>query len=163
MQNIDTILMLMLIVGVIIGWTLGRLTAHKSEKPSTKQRSNGALELAKYVVAKCIRDKRPISNLQLQKILYYIQREFLQKLGRPAFTERIEARAFGPLVPAVYYYFCGAGAMPISVCDEPTAEISEDDRRIIDGIIEEKREIPPWDMASPCGTWNRAVKALVNP
>ena len=29
------------------------------------------LELAKYIVVKCINDRHPISNLQLQKILYY--------------------------------------------------------------------------------------------
>lgn len=38
-----------------------------------------ALEIAKYVVNKCTVDRHPISNLQLQKILYYIQRSFDQK------------------------------------------------------------------------------------
>ena len=42
-----------------------------------------ALELSKYIVTKCINDGKPISNLQLQKILYYIQRDFL-KQGEPA-------------------------------------------------------------------------------
>ena len=62
------------------------------------------LELAKYIVAKCIKDECPISNLQLQKILYYIQRDFLHKLDRPAFSENIEAWPFGSVVPDVYYY-----------------------------------------------------------
>ena len=53
------------------------------------------LELSKYIVMKCIKDNHPISNLQLQKILYYIQREFLQKLGMLAFSESIEAWPFG--------------------------------------------------------------------
>lgn len=39
-----------------------------------------ALEVAKYVVTKCNKDKCPISNLQLQKILYYIQHDFLKKI-----------------------------------------------------------------------------------
>ena len=118
------------------------------------------LELAKYIVSKCIGDKCQISNLQLQKILYYIQREFLQKVGRPAFTESIEAWPFGPVVPEVYYYFCGAGAMPISLCPEPTKEIlsmPEEYIQIIDSIIESKRKLNPWDMVSethkPGGAW----------
>ena len=49
-----------------------------------------ALELSKYIVTKCINDGKPISNLQLQKILYYIQRDFL-KQGEPAFSATIEA------------------------------------------------------------------------
>lgn len=123
------------------------------------------LELAKYIVVKCIKDKHPISNLQLQKILYYIQREFLQKLGKPAFTESIEAWPFGPVVPDVYYYFCGAGAMRIGVCDEPIEEIQsmpEEYRLMIDSIIENKRGLNPWDMVSethkPGGAWDSVYK-----
>ena len=41
-----------------------------------------AIDLSKYIVSKCVRDNIPISNLQLQKILYYIQREFLNQIGR---------------------------------------------------------------------------------
>ena len=35
-----------------------------------------ALDVSKYIVSKCTRDGHPISNLQLQKILYYVQRAF---------------------------------------------------------------------------------------
>ena len=58
-----------------------------------------ALELAKYVVSKCIQDDNPISNLQLQKILFYIQRDYLQNENRAAFADEIEAWRFGPVVP----------------------------------------------------------------
>ena len=60
-----------------------------------------ALELSKYIVTKCINDGEPISNLQLQKILYYIQRDFLRQ-GEAAFSDTIEAWQFGPVVPNVY-------------------------------------------------------------
>ena len=124
-----------------------------------------ALELAKYIVVKCIKDNHPISNLQLQKILYYIQREFLHRFGRPAFTESIEAWPFGPVVPDVYYYFCGAGAMRIGVCSNPSDEkllMSEDDCRIIDSIIESKRILNPWDLVSEThklgGAWDSVYR-----
>lgn len=121
------------------------------------------LELAKYIVVKCVKDKHPISNLQLQKILYYIQREFLQKLGKIAFPESIEAWQFGPVVSSVYYYFCGAGAMAITLCDDPApsamSKFSREERIIIDNIVEEKRELNPWDMVYEThqlgGTWAR--------
>ena len=32
-----------------------------------------AMDIAKYIIDKCIDDEMPISNLQLQKILYYLQ------------------------------------------------------------------------------------------
>lgn len=148
MQNMDMIILL--IVSAIIGWTFG-LLSHFTEKRcnsgNSSSNSLGALELAKYIVVKCIQDKRPITNLQLQKMLYYVQQKFWQKLGRPAFSEVIEEWGFGPVVPSVYYYFCGAGAMPISLCGEPaTALLPEEDRRLIDSIIESKRELKPWEL-----------------
>jgi uncharacterized phage-associated protein len=48
----------------------------------------------------CGTDQHPISNLQLQKILYYIQKTFLEN-GMVAFDDEIEAWKFGPVVPAV--------------------------------------------------------------
>lgn len=35
-----------------------------------------AIDIAKNIINKCTIDKHPISNLQLQKILYYIQKDF---------------------------------------------------------------------------------------
>ena len=37
-----------------------------------------ALDIAKYIITKCNKDGFPISNLQLQKILYNLQKFFLQ-------------------------------------------------------------------------------------
>ena len=95
-----------------------------------------ALDLSKYIVFKCIKDRHPISNLQLQKILYYIQKEFLNK-NDYAFLDDIEAWQFGLVVPNVYYHFCGFGAMTISSsCD--TFSIGDHDKSIVDKIVEEK-------------------------
>ncbi len=104
-----------------------------------------ALEIAKYIIDKCTKDNCPISNLQLQKILYYIQREFLQQ-GEIAFPEEIEAWQFGPVVPEVYRQYCGFGALPIRM--RYMVRIELDDIRMINPIIEKKRILNPWDMVS---------------
>ncbi|EHI79418.1 hypothetical protein HMPREF9093_00312 [Fusobacterium sp. oral taxon 370 str. F0437] len=44
-----------------------------------------------------------ISNLVLQKLLYFIQAYSLVKYGKEAFTEEIEAWMYGPVVPEAYY------------------------------------------------------------
>ena len=116
------------------------------------------LELAKYIVSKCIKEKHPITNLQLQKILYCVQRDFLQKLDKLAFPESIEAWAFGAVVPEVYYYFSSAGAMHITLCGEPVQSISDNERKLIDSITESKRDKTPWDFANETnkqgGAWD---------
>ena len=105
-----------------------------------------ALDIAKYVVTKCKRDGKPISNLQLQKILYYIQRDYLRS-GSIAFQDSIEAWRFGPVVPKVYYYFCGAGSMPlIPLVEFEGSTISDYDKMRIDRIVEEKRKLSAWSM-----------------
>jgi len=104
-----------------------------------------ALNIAKYIIDKCTKDKNPISNLQLQKILYYIQREFLQQ-GAMAFSENIEAWQFGPVVPEVYKQYCGFGALPIRM--RYAVDIQSRDKNIINPIIEKKRILNPWDMVS---------------
>lgn len=119
-----------------------------------------AIDLAKYIVSKCIADKCPISNLQLQKILYYIQRDFLRR-DDIAFADAIEAWQFGPVVPKVYYRYGGFGAMPISFVREDY-EVDAADRPIIDAIVEAKRELYPWDLVrethQPGGAWAQTYK-----
>lgn len=104
-----------------------------------------ALNVAKYIIDKCTRENYPISNLQLQKILYYIQREFLQR-GTKAFPEEIEAWQFGPVVPEVYMQYCGFGALPIRM--KYMINVEKDDVKIINPIVEKKRLLNPWDMVS---------------
>ncbi len=112
-----------------------------------------ALNIAKYIIDKCTRERYPVSNLQLQKILYYIQREFLQ-LGTKAFSEEIEAWQFGPVVPAVYRQYCGFGALSIRM--RYHVELDEDFMNIIDPIVEKKRLLNPWDMVSDTHSLGKA-------
>ena len=114
-----------------------------------------ALDISKYVVTKCVNDGHPITNLQLQKILYYIQKYYL-KQGMTAFDDQFEAWQFGPVIREVYYYFCGNGAMPIiSTYD---TKIDKDNKNIINPIVEEKRKLDPWvlveDTHKHGGAWD---------
>ena len=119
-----------------------------------------AIDLSKYIVQKCINDGHPISNLQLQKILYYIQMDFLRR-GDIAFQDDFQAWQFGPVVPNIYYRYCTNGSMPIIFnFDNPL--ISEFDQKHIDPIIEAKRELAPWDLVKethkPDGAWAKTYQ-----
>lgn len=120
-----------------------------------------AIDLAKYIVNKCYKDNKPISNLQLQKIMYYIQKDFLHRTGYVAFDDLIEAWQFGPVVPNVYYHFCGYGAMPITITYD-CINIAEQDKSYIDKIVEEKRDLDPWELVSEThkngSAWGKSYK-----
>lgn len=108
-----------------------------------------ASELSRYIVDKCIADGNPVTNMQLQKILYYIQKEFI-KNGSQAFSDSIEAWVWGAVIPNVYYDFCGFGSMPISFNYSNVIELNTDDSKVINKIIEEKRSLNPWDLTDKC-------------
>lgn len=116
-----------------------------------------AIDLANYIVDKCIKDDAPITNLQLQRILYFVQKDFLKR-GYQAFSDDIEAWEFGPVVPNVYFYFCGFGAMPISISRDAVPNLTSD-KNIIDNIIEAKRSLAPWEAAKEThkitGAWSK--------
>lgn len=101
-----------------------------------------ALEVAKYVINKCTVENYPVSNLQLQKILYFLQKKYLIQQGRRLFKDAIEAWQFGPVVSEVYYQYCGFGSMTITM--EYPVMLSSEDRMEIDPVVEEKRTKKPW-------------------
>lgn len=74
-----------------------------------------AIDVANYVVDYCHRKGINISNLKLQKLLYFIQASFLINNLGPCFSDEIEAWDFGPVVPEVYreYRGFGSGNIPI--------------------------------------------------
>ena len=120
-----------------------------------------ALDLAKYIVRKCVDDNQPVSNLQLQKILYNIQKFYLYEFNVPFFVDDIEAWQFGPVVPNVYYHYCGYGAMPITnEVEAPVFNIR--DIVIINNIVETKRCLSPWVLVAeshrPGGAWDRVFQ-----
>lgn len=64
-----------------------------------------ASELARYIVAVFQDAGDPVTNLKLQKLLYYIQGWHLTVYDKPAFNDRLEAWVHGPVQPSVYGEF----------------------------------------------------------
>lgn len=56
----------------------------------------------------------PITNLALQKLLYFAHGRFLVSKGRPLVNGFFEAWKFGPVHPVVYRCFNGNGYRPIT-------------------------------------------------
>ena len=71
-------------------------------------------EIAKYIITYCSNKKIPISNLKLQKLLYFLWIDYFKKNNCSLFNENICAWQFGPVVPEVYYEFCSYAGSPIN-------------------------------------------------
>ena len=87
-----------------------------------------ARDVANYIVKECSDHDLSITNLQLQKILYYIQVHFLQKENRALFSDDIEAWQLGPVVRDVYDQYSTFGSMDLYEIEKPEGEFTEDER-----------------------------------
>lgn len=111
-----------------------------------------AIDIAKYVINKCTLDKKPISNLQLQGILYFLQRSELQTMGQPLFSDDIEAWEYGTFVPEVYWRFCGFGSMDIAM--NFAIDIEKENAKYINATVGILREYDGLTLLN--GTKNKA-------
>ena len=72
-----------------------------------------ARNIADYIISFSHEHGDPVSNLKLQKLLYYSQAWYLALYDKPLFDERLEAWVHGPAVPPVYGMFKGWAWTPI--------------------------------------------------
>jgi uncharacterized phage-associated protein len=79
------------------------------------------------------KEREGITNLKLQKILYFAQAYFLAKLGKPLFSDPIEAWEYGPVVSSVYHSYKIKGSNPI-ISEIDQSSISVEDKEIIKKI-----------------------------
>ena len=95
-----------------------------------------ALQVAEYIVMRADRENMSVSALSLGKLLYFIQAQFLVSQGKPCFDDIIEARDFGPAVPAVYsrYEIYGSWQIP-SPQYAKYKKPDKEDRELIDGVM----------------------------
>jgi uncharacterized phage-associated protein len=77
-----------------------------------------ALTIAKWFIAWAEAEGEELSNLKLQKLLYYAQGHHFAERHRPLFTESIQAWSHGPVVPDVYHEYKGCGSATIELPDE---------------------------------------------
>lgn len=118
-----------------------------------KNRIYSALEVARHIINYANSNDQLLSNLKLQKLLYFVQAEFLTSQGRTCFTDDIEAWNFGPVVPAVFREFKIFGSFHIPpvkhyyVEDESQPfnfrrvvfydiEITDEDKTVIDEVVD---------------------------
>lgn len=72
-----------------------------------------AIDVANYFIHSSHVLGSGISNLKLQKLLYFAQGYSLSRLGKPLFEEELQAWQHGPVAPSVYRMFSSHGSNSI--------------------------------------------------
>jgi uncharacterized phage-associated protein len=117
-----------------------------------------AQEVAKYVVSRCYESGRPINNLKLQKMLYFLWIDYYRKTGGILFEDRMEAWKYGPVIPVVYWKYRSFVAAPI--CLEEKYSISQKDEGILSTLVDHYSKISVGQMIDKThqkgGPWQEA-------
>lgn len=99
------------------------------------------LDVSRYVINYSNDKEYGISNLKLQKILYFIQAYFLtnEPKGSACFNDKIEAWDFGPVVPRAYQEYKQYGSTNIpnmsSFIDFDDNNIWKSERKYFDSSV----------------------------
>jgi uncharacterized phage-associated protein len=83
-------------------------------KLNTKKQEILASDVAKYFLYRAITDGDLVSNLKMQKLVYYAYAWTLAKTNKKLFQESIQAWPNGPVVKSLYDELKAYGASPIS-------------------------------------------------
>lgn len=105
------------------------------------------MTIAKWYAAWAEANEADLSNLKLQKILYYAQGHHLGETGEPLFNEPIFAWAHGPVIPDVYHEFKHFGSGDIALSDSDPFDWDEVDEDTTDYLIR------IWDAYGGFGAW----------
>lgn len=124
---------------------------------------NTAIDVARFLVQHYIDAKRSITNMKLQKLLYYAWIEFYKSHdGKYLFEDDIYAWKLGPVVPEVYYEYRIYAAMPISITKTPEGKIDDDTETFLRSFADKYKDISARDLVTrshaPGKPWEKAYK-----
>ncbi|RZV39903.1 MAG: DUF4065 domain-containing protein [Candidatus Acidulodesulfobacterium acidiphilum] len=96
-----------------------------------------ASDVAKYFIFKANQVGSFLSNLKLQKLVYYAQAWYLANNDKPLFTEKFEAWVHGPVQPELYRKFKDFRWSPINIeVKKVPASITKDIADFLDEVAE---------------------------
>lgn len=95
------------------------------------------LEIAKKIIANTDESQGEIiSNLKLQKILYYMQGFFIAVFDKKLFEEEFEAWQYGPVVRDMYNHFKDFGSGAITLKEgEQIIELTEEENELFKEVM----------------------------
>lgn len=120
-----------------------------------------ASNLANHIINYCLSINNPVSNLQLQKILYFIEIYHIIRTDECLIEdEHFKALKFGPVLESIYKKYSYFASNPINIFQDGTTEEFEDNiKGELYGYIEKLSKMYPSflvDKSRECGgPWHK--------
>lgn len=106
-------------------------------------------DIADYFLSLCDDDNGDlISNLKIQKLVYYAQGFSLAINDKPLFEEKIQAWPHGPVVPDLYnkYKEYGNNALPVDNLDIDFSKYSQEEKELLDEVYDMYGQFSAWKL-----------------
>jgi uncharacterized phage-associated protein len=97
------------------------------------------LNASRYFIMRAYEDgmEATITNMKVQKLLYYSQSLHLALYDEPLFAEEIQAWRYGPVCPPAYRFYSEFEAKQLPIPDQKTLEgFSSDKRELLEEVWE---------------------------
>lgn len=91
-------------------------------------------------------DSEYITNLKLQKLLYYAQGYFLAKKGTPLFNDDFLAWDHGPVIRNIYNIYKEKGSKGIEYDKDFNIDIDEETEKILQEVYEKYGQYTAWKL-----------------
>jgi uncharacterized phage-associated protein len=118
--------------------------------PITSNAKTTAQDVANYFIWRVNQDDEygeNVTNLKLQKLLYYAQGFSLAWDSQPLFPEAIEAWAHGPVVRPLYFRYQSYGSSPIPTPDQfDPGSISADIQELLEEVYRVYGQYSAWGL-----------------
>ncbi len=107
-----------------------------------------AKDVAQFFIMKGLDDEESgISNLKLQKLLYYAKGFHQAIFDEPLFPEKLWAWTHGPVVPDVYHEYKKYGRGPITELEyDPTPKLDEDQTELLNEVWSVLGQFSAWKL-----------------
>jgi uncharacterized phage-associated protein len=111
--------------------------------------SNKLFNVIQYLISlvEIETDEEGMTNLRLQKLLYYCQGFYLAMKNKPLYEDPIYAWRHGPVIPDVYYHYKEYGPNPIPISDNfDFNSLTDEEKNIISEVYSVFGQYSAWGL-----------------
>ncbi len=129
-----------------------------------KQDTYSCIDIANYFIKKHKNTNNQITNMQLQKLVYFTNGIYMHYEGYPLIKEKIQAWKYGPVIPELYDELKNFGSNAVNkiIQNDNSKEISEEMIPLLESIDRIFGTMDAWELSDIShikeGAWDKAKK-----
>ena len=105
-----------------------------------------AKDIAILIINWCAHYGISVSNLKLQKLLYFLQGEYSRIANSRFIRDDFYAWQLGPVIPSVYIRYAMYSSAPIPSTSNAAINISPEEALIVDSILRKYAKKTAWNL-----------------